>query len=890
MEEALTHYGTPRRSGRYPWGSGEDPYQRPGDILARADELRRSGMTETEVARALGMSSNQLRARKSVARNEQRKADEAQAWRLKERGYSNVAIGKRMGIGESSVRNLLKPSENQKADAITTTANLLRENVKDRTYVDVGVGVERYLGNLSKEKLAAAVSVLEDEGYQIQYLKVEQVGNPGKFTRLKVLTPPGTTYSEFYANRDKVEQLNMVIGTTEDGGKSYRPIQPIKNVDSKRIQIRYAEEGGADRDGVIELRRGVDDISLGKSRYAQVRIGVDGSHYLKGMAVYADDLPDGVDIRFNTNKPLGTPKEKTFKPLSDDEGNPFKTIVRQRFYTDANGKEHLSALNIVGSKGEGNVEGAWGEWSKTLSSQVLSKQRPGLAKQQLDLAFNIKKEMYDEIQGLTNPVVKKKLLESFADECDSDAVNLKAAALPRQRSHVILPVPDLKPNEIYAPNYKNGERVVLIRHPHAGPFEIPELVVNNRNKAAKRTLGANPLDAVGIHPTAAAKLSGADFDGDTVIVIPNNKRTIATAPSLKGLKNFNPQEAYPGYEGMKRMTAQGKGKAMGDVSNLITDMSVKGASDSEIARAVRHSMVVIDAEKHGLNYKQSAADNGIAALKKKYQPTGGASTLISRAKSDARPLDRELRKAKDGGPVDPKTGKLVYVNTNASYVDARGKTVYKTVKSTKMAETDDAFTLSSGERIENIYAEHANQLKRLANTTRKAALNTPPLKYSPSANKAYPKEVSSLKAKLNIALKNAPLERQAQILANNLVRAKLKDEPDMESSEKKKVKQLALEEARRRTGASKQQIVITKPEWEAIQTGAISNNMLNRILDNADQDRFKQLAMPRTTTGMSPAIEARARSLLVNGYGQAEIAEMLGVSASSINNVANGKD
>ena len=48
---------------------------------------------------------------------------------------------------------------------------------------------------------------------------------------------------------------------------------------------------------------------------------------------------------------------------------------------------------------------------------------------------------------------------------------------------------------------------------------------------------------------------------------------------------------------------------MGDVSNLITDMTIKGANNDELARAVRHSMVVIDSEKHNLDVKASARDN-----------------------------------------------------------------------------------------------------------------------------------------------------------------------------------------------------------------------------------------------------------------------------------------
>src|SRR5690606_21658099 len=95
---------------------------------------------------------------------------------------------------------------------------------------------------------------------------------------------------------------------------------------------------------------------------------------------------------------------------------------------------------------------------------------------------------------------------------------------------------------------------------------------------------------------------------------------------------------YPAYEGMPKMTAKQKQSEMGKVSNLITDMTIKGANTNEIARAVRHSMVVIDAEKHNLNYKQSAIDNGISQLKQKYQGGAdkGASTLISRTTSEQR--------------------------------------------------------------------------------------------------------------------------------------------------------------------------------------------------------------------------------------------------------------
>ena len=486
--------------------------------------------------------------------------------------------------------------------------------------------------------------------------------------------------------------------------------------------------------------------------------------------------------------------------------------------------------------------------------------------------------------SLTNPAVKKKLLESFADGADASAVSLKAAGLPRTANHVILPINSLKDGEIYAPNYRNGEKVALIRHPHGGRFEIPELTVNNRNKEANGVM-KNAKDAVGINSKVAARLSGADFDGDTVLVIPNNSGQVKSSAPLQGLKNFDPQTSYPGYEGMPAMSARTKQRQMGDVSNLITDMTIKGASSSELARAVRHSMVVIDAEKHKLNYKQSEKDNGIKELKTKYQgrADAGASTLISRASSQARVPDRKLRRASDGGPVDPKTGKIVYTYTNESYINKAGKKVERKLKSTKMYEADDARTLSSGTKMEDVYANHANKLKSLGNQARKASVSIERTDWSPSAKKTYQSEVNTLTSKLNTALKNKPLERQAQVVANSIVAEKRRANPDMDAADVKKVKSQALNEARARTGARKQRIDLTPREWEAIQAGAVSNNMLNRILDNTDLDVVKQYATPRTNTVMSSAKMARAKSMLASGYTQAEIADALGVPTTTLN-------
>lgn len=878
MTDELYHYGIKRRSGRYPWGSGAKKSRNASDFLSTVDVLEKDGFNEKQIAEYFGLQTKQLRAYKSNAHNEVRAAKAAMALRLKDKGYSNSEIGRRMGINESSVRSLLDPAISMRKNASTNTAEMLEKEIASKKYIDVGGGVENQIG-VSRNTLDNAVEQLRAKGYTYHYLKVEQLGT-GKFTSIKVLAAPDVTYKEVKDNQSKVTSPGFY---SEDLGQTVVGIKPPSSISSKRILVNYGDQGGSDKDGVIELRRGVKDLDLGAARYAQVRVAVDGTHYLKGMAMYSDDIPKGYDVIFNTNKNSSTPKMDVFKKMKDDPENPFGATIRQKTYIGKDGKEHLSALNIV------NEEGDWNTWKKTLSSQMLSKQSTALAKKQLKLAYDIKKEEFDEICSLKNPVIKKTLLDKFADNCDSSAVHLKAAGLPRQASKVILPFPEMKDTEIYAPSYRNGEKVVLIRYPHGGTFEIPELIVNNKsNKKAKGLIG-NAQDAVGINPRVAERLSGADFDGDTVLVIPVGKVKIKTSAPLKGLKNFDPKVAYPGYPGMPKPGEKGSGfdkqGKMGDISNLITDMTIKGAPADDIAAAVRHSMVVIDAEKHNLNWRQSYLDNGIANLKAKYQgaSNAGASTLISRAKGDKR-----VPKRKDGYKVDPETGRKIFTETGETY-EKNGKQVVRLQKSSKMYETEDAYSLSSGTAMENTYADHANKLKALANSARKTSLTTKPIPYSPEAKSKYRQEVDSLNAKLNIALKNRPLERKAQLLANERVKLVRQNNPDMDKDDIKKLKNQALTQARLQTGASKKArlVDITDREWEAIQSGAISTNKLSQIIQNSDLDILKQRSMPRESRGISDAKRARAKMLESNGYTLAEIADSLGVSTSTISKVLN---
>lgn len=887
MEKFIKHYGILRRSGRYPWGSGKNPYQRGGDFLTYYRELKAKGMSETEIAASLGINTRELRETKSIALGEQRAADYALAYRLREKGWSYTAIGERMGKNESSIRSLLDPALKDKAASTAMTAAVLRDAIDNKKYIDIGVGVEQHLG-VSRTKLLTAAAILKEEGYVEYQLKVRQVGT-GKLTTMKVLAPPGTTFGEVSANRDKI---SLVYEYSEDGGRSFLGLEPIHSVSRDRILVRYGDEGGSEKDGVIQLRRGVEDLDMGDSHYAQVRIGVDGNKFMKGMAMYADDIPRGYDIVYNTTKKKGTPDIDVFKPMKDDPDNPFGAALRQKHYIDANGKEQLSALNIVGSVPGAGEEGAWGNWSRNLSSQILSKQSTALAKQQLGLAVKLKEEEYDEIMSLTNPTIKKAMLMTFADDADSAAVHLQAAALPRQSTQILLPFSSIKPNEIYAPNYHDGETVALIRHPHGGIFEIPQLTVNNKNQEAISLIGKQPKDAVGIHPSVASIMSGADFDGDTVIVVPNDLGRIRTSKALSDLKDFDPVNAYPKYDGMKVITPEGKQMEMGKVSNLITDMTIRGASQSEIARAIRHSMVVIDAEKHELNYKQSEIDNGIPQLKEKYQgkTTGGASTLISRAKAKVRIPERKegaylidpVTGKKKRYIFDPDTGERLYTLTGKKYVDKDGKTVSSTSIVKRLAYESDAYALSSGTKIEGIYASHSNSLKALANKARKATLSIDDIPYSPSARNTFDPEVRSLNKALAAAKRNKPLERKAQLMANKVIAAKKRDNPDLKKSELKKIKYQALEEARARIGAKKPSISISDREWLAIQAGAISPTRLRQILVNTDIKKLKEKALPRKRTVMTPTKLSKARIMANSGYTPSEIASALGVAVSTV--------
>lgn len=958
-------------SGRYPKGSGENPYQHDNSLLAEIRSLRKQGLTDKDIAERVCIydkygkpSAKALQRKYSVLQEQEKTGKIVKAKQLQKEGKSVAEIGDIMNAPWSTVKGWLQ-SEDANMSQNAKAAKILKQLADEKKYVDVSAGSELWLG-MTKNRMENAEALLMEEGYSVHTIKVPQLGT-NHMTTISVLTPPGIEYSDAVENRfnispvfDETRILNQ--GEVTSLGLSR---DKIHSISSDRVMINYNEEGGIESDGLIELRRGVDDISIGANSYCQVRIPVDDTHYIKGMAVYSDDLPPGIDVRFNTNKHLGTPMMgekdhevlKPMKTLDDgsvDWDNPFgASITAIKEYTDKDGKKQYSAACIV------NEEGTWQKWDRNIPAQLGSKQPVATIKRQLDLDIADAKEEYDRICSLTNNTIKRKLLIEFADGCDQAAADLKAAPFPGQQTHVILPSSKIKDGEIYAPNYADGTKVACVRYPYQYNGEMNILTVRNTGSPGVDMIGKNAPDAVVLNAKAAHRMSGADFDGDTVSVIPlSSKVKLVNQKPIEGLDEFDPSEEYPAYPGMKRITSQGKQTEMGKATNLITDMTLKSANDADLAKAIRHALTIIDAEKHNLDYKRSEDENDIKELKKKYQDAGdgktGAGTIVSRAGAEIDIPERKPWRAANNS-IDPVTGQKIFQETGATYtkVKLKGtkerdpetgkmKTVYpegadehgwvgtyidykngnqmyystkdsntgknvrhyitddditnskiekRTQKTDRMLTVDDAYKLTSGGskehpgyKHEQVYAEYANARKQLANQARLEWLRTDEGKKDPAAAKKYEEEVKSLDAKLNIAERYAPLERQAQLMGNRTMARKRAENPDMSKDREKKYKTQAINSARNALGVHRGDslIDITDREWEAIQAHAIAPTKLRRILNNTDSDKLKQRATPRESHRITDNMKSLAKSMAAIGYTNAQIADRLGISPSSV--------
>lgn len=239
LDDILVHYGTPRHSGRYPWGSGDEPYQHSLNFMSRVDECRKQGMSQVEIARSMGMKTTEYRKQISLA-NATINAKRMQVvTKLREKGYSPTAIEKKTGIKESTVRSMLKSQAAVRGDAATKNAETLKTIMKDKPYLDIGAGAEHQLG-ISKVQLNNAVSRLESEGYVRHKVPVIQAGT-GKQINVVALCPPGTEWKTVAQNKQNIRMIKDTY--SEDGGMTADMLERPRSLSSKRICIKYSDQG-----------------------------------------------------------------------------------------------------------------------------------------------------------------------------------------------------------------------------------------------------------------------------------------------------------------------------------------------------------------------------------------------------------------------------------------------------------------------------------------------------------------------------------------------------------------------------------------------------------------------------------------------------------------------
>lgn len=877
-EDVILHYGRGHlsggRSGRYPWASGDNRIH----FTEAVATLKESGITDkTQQAKALGISRNELQAHLSSEHAAIKEEITKRGRDLVGTGKSVNQTAQELGVPEATLRLYLNdtaPSTHgARIERAKEVTDMYRKALKEQSgYIDVGAGTEHQIG-ITKYQKDMALEALKNEGYSVHKVRLRNLTNPDKPITTQVLTKN----PDLYDVQGK-HALDVQLPNYQYDGVKLTGIKKPVDVPWSDVSISYGKNGENDRDGTILVKRGNPEADLGAAHYAQVRISVGGTHYMKGMAMYGDDsdfkgLPESTKFIFHTNKPSSKAPQDVLKKQKDNPLNPFESSIRRQ----------RGVFNIV------NQEGDWSEYRTTLASQFLSKQSLSFVKERLADTLKRNQEDFAEISKVTNPVVKKKLLDDLVGDptdstkrgaIDTMMFHMRAVGEPGTRYKTLIANPWLKVNEVYAPDYNNGDHLVLVRYPHGGTFELPDLVVNNQSGKSRKLLG-NAIDGIGIHPETAKKLSGADFDGDTVIALPNNDGKIKYRKSLPGLKEFDPNDyeltdkadlpyettkknkytgkdekvtVYPG----KHISPRFKQTEMGNVSNLITDMTLKGATDSELARAVKYSMVVIDSEKHHLDWKAAKSAYAIGALQKKYMTkinpeTGrksiGANTLISVAKHES-----------DKG-------------------EGKGSLISKLASEGKLSK------INSGTPVEKAYQNYIEQLQIMKNTGRKESMAIDIPKRDPKATKIYSKEVISLNSKIKSIQAQAPLERKAQVEANRAFKEYVAANPTISSDRKKSLKSEMLNNARQANGIDpyEKKVHISEKEWDAIQANAISKTALDKLLSKADMTELRGYATPKDKASISTAKIASIKRMIASGnYTLAEIAQSTGYSANTI--------
>src|SRR5699024_3398393 len=240
---------------------------------SRVNELKGSGKSEREILDIINselpkeyqLGTTEFRVAQRRAKHDRRQLQYDRIRSLKEDGLTATEIGREMGLNESTVRSILNSGVTERVGRAEEIAKTLKDEVDRKGMIDISEGAERVLG-VTEGQLDEAAYILEAEyGYKRYGVGVKNTTNPRQQTNTTVLAKPEFDQKYAYQHQDQIQALGDYHFDSDTGVA--RKLQRPSSLDSSRVAVRYAEDGGIDKDGVIEIRRGVADLDLGKSHY-----------------------------------------------------------------------------------------------------------------------------------------------------------------------------------------------------------------------------------------------------------------------------------------------------------------------------------------------------------------------------------------------------------------------------------------------------------------------------------------------------------------------------------------------------------------------------------------------------------------------------------------------
>ena len=170
------------------------------------------------------------------------------AARLRAKGYSDVAISKRMQISPNTVKNLLLPDTVERHKINEATKNMLQKQANEKGMIDVGKSSNLQLG-VTRTKMDVSLAELTTKGYVITEVQTPQLGTTNK-TSVRVLMSPKTMekakkeyaikdpekwktlkknkmqkIAYLYAAKNSFE-IRTITDWSSDGGVTYKSVNP----------------------------------------------------------------------------------------------------------------------------------------------------------------------------------------------------------------------------------------------------------------------------------------------------------------------------------------------------------------------------------------------------------------------------------------------------------------------------------------------------------------------------------------------------------------------------------------------------------------------------------------------------------------------------------------